>query len=113
MDSDYAAIDREGDEVIHALRHIRESFRSSSSAQAADLMNQFWAFQDHLHRLVNTLANDPALCSRLEQRHPRLITEMVDLLRFTAQTAVGSLPAVKYSCRAVNELLWEVQNLKH
>jgi hypothetical protein len=105
-------INKQCDEVGQAIQQVRNVFRSTSSLTTADLLHRFWDFQDCLHRLVNTLADHQAALSHLDHTYPRLISNAVDVLGFTAKTQVGSIPAVSHSCRAIQGLLLELQNLR-
>ena len=105
-------INNQCDEVIQAIQQVRNVFRSTSSLTTADLLSRFWDFQDCLHRLVNTLSDNQAALSHLDQTYPQLISNAVEVLGFTAKAQLGSIPAVSYSCLAIHELLFELQNLR-
>ena len=112
MDSNEFINDQCG-EVVRAIQQVRNIFRSTSSLKMADLLDRFWDFQDCLHRLVNTLSDNQAVLSHMDRTYPRLISNAMEVLSFTAKTQVGSIPAVSYSCRAIHGFLLEIQNLRH
>ena len=98
--------------VAQTVQQLRNTFRASSYRKNAELTDHFWALQDHLHRLVTMLYDDPAKLHGVSQQYPQLSSEVLDILGFTSKTTVGSLPAIDYSCRAIYSLLFELQNLK-
>lgn len=99
--------------VAQAVRELRATFRSSISGKNAELADRFWMVQDQLHRLLTTVADDPATFPGMSQSYPRLISEVLDALSFTEKTTAGSLPAIRYSCSAIHDLLFQLQNVKH
>ena len=112
MDSDKAVINKQCDEVVQATRQIQDTIRSSSHIKVEVVLNCFWDLQDCLHRLVNTLSDDPTMLPHIDQKYPQLISDVVEVLNFTSKTLAGGIPAVKYSCQAIHELLLEIQNLR-
>ena len=96
--------------VAQAVQQIRATFRSNF--QISEMMDRFWALQDHLHRLLEALYDDRSELPRLKEAYPRLTKDVVDILSFTAGTYVGKVPAVKESCYAINELLLGIGELK-
>lgn len=112
MPTDHSIVVRECDELAQAVRQLRHTFRSSISVKQIELLDRFWAMQDHLHRLVALLSEDPTRLFEVQQRYSSLIPEVVDALGFTAKTTAGQLPAVTASCHAINDLLFALQELK-
>ena len=113
MNFDESILVRQCDEVAQAVQQIRRAFRSSSRVKTSELMNCFWALQDHLHRLVATISDHPAEIPSLNQKYASLTSDVIDILGFTAKTSIGNLAAVRTSCQAIQELLFELQNLKY
>jgi len=113
MDSDDSLVALQCDAVAQALQQLRDTFRSRNSPDIVELLDQFWAVQDHLHRLLAALSDDPAKLHNLDQRYPSLSSEVTEILSSASSTPVGSLGAVTYSCRAIHDSLFKIQNLKH
>lgn len=111
MDSDNA-INNQCDELIQAIQQVRNVLRSTSSLETADLLNRFWGFQDYLHRLVDSLSDHPAALSHMDRTYPQMILNVLEVLGFTSQAPVGNIPAVSYACRAIYDLLLQIQNLR-
>ena len=100
------------DELALAVHQLRDTFRASISVKREELLDRFWSVQDHLHRVVALVSDDPGNLAEVQERYGPLISEVIDILGFTAQTNVGQLPAVTASCRAINDLLLAWQELK-
>jgi hypothetical protein len=112
MSAEHSIVVQQCDELAQAVRQLRNTFRSSISVKHVEFIDRFWAVQDHLHRLVALLSDDPTKVSEVKQRYGSLIPDVIDVLSFTAKTTVGQLPAVALSCRSIHDLLLEIQSLK-
>ena len=112
MNLDELVVIRHCGEVVQAVQQIRHIFRSSSCIKTSELINSFWALQDHLHRLVAILSDDPTGVFAINQKYSGLTSEVIDVVGFASKTNVGKLPAMHFSCQAIHDLLFELQNLK-
>jgi hypothetical protein len=77
------------------------------------MLEGFWALQDHLHRLAETLCDDPAELLRVKEYvYPRLFTDVVDILNLSSRAHIANIAAVRRSCDMINDIPLEIAKLK-
>src|SRR5690242_7182463 len=87
--------------VAQSVQQIRATF--SSNVETSQILARFWALQDHLHRLVDALCDDPDELPRVKDNFPRLITDVAEIVSLTPSTNVGRIAAVRNSCCTISD----------
>jgi hypothetical protein len=104
-------IERLCQNVASSVSEVRKVFRSS--LPVPEILNCFWGLQDNLSRLLEAITDDPAETVEALQRYPRLLTDVVDVLEFSAKLqTLRTIAAVREAGESINSSLVEIQYLR-
>jgi hypothetical protein len=94
--------------VEAAVLQVRGVFRSHTPV--AEVLDRFWALQDHLSRLLEALTDHPAESLEVLEAHPKLLSDVVDVLEFSSKLqALKTIAAVRDASESINSSLMEIQ----
>jgi hypothetical protein len=95
-------------ELTVSVSEVRTLFRSSFPV--AEILDRFWALQDNLSRLLEAISDYPAETLEVLESHPRLLTDVVDVLEFLSKLPdLRQIAAVRESAEAIKNSLLEIQ----
>jgi hypothetical protein len=101
-------IDRLCQNVATAVSEVRTVFRSS--LPVAEILNRFWALQDHLSRLLEAISDYAGETVEVLENYPRLLSDVVDVLEFSSKLqTLRNIAAVKESAESINGSLLSIQ----
>jgi len=100
------------DDVSHAVANLRSCLRSTCDNFEA--LTRFWALQDHLNRLVQSMSDDrEETLQALAQNHPSLLREVIDVISFVPQLrSLSCIAGVTAACTEINESLLTLEYMK-
>jgi NifB/MoaA-like Fe-S oxidoreductase len=106
-----AQVERLCQNVASSVSEVRRIFRSP--LPVADILDRFWGLQDNLSRLLEALTDQPAETLEALERHPALLTEVVDVLEFSAKLqTLKTIAAVREAGESINSSLVDIQYLR-
>jgi hypothetical protein len=94
--------------VAASVSEVRAVFRSS--LPVPEILDRFWCLQDNISRLLEAISDYPAETLQALEGHPRLLTDVVDVLEFSAKLpSLRNIAAVRESAASINNSLLEIQ----
>jgi hypothetical protein len=106
-----AKIERLSQNVASSVSEVRKTFRSSYPVP--DILDRFWRLQDNLSRLLEAAIDHPSETSEVLEHDPRLLTDVVDVLAFSAKLQnLRTIAAVREATESINNSLVEIQYLR-
>jgi hypothetical protein len=79
----------------------------------AEILDRFWGLQDNLSRLLEAITDYPAETMEALEKYPRLLTDVVDVLEFSAKLqTLRNIAAVRDAGESINTSLVEIQYLR-
>jgi hypothetical protein len=96
-----AQLERLCQNVASSVCEVRTVFRSSLAV--ADILDRFWRLQDNLSRLLEAITDHPSETMEVLEAHPRLLTDVVDVLEFSAKLQnLNNIAAVREAGESIN-----------
>jgi len=101
------------EDVSKAVRELRSYLRSP--AENFEILTRFWALQDHLSRLVQSVADHrEETLEVLSEEYPTLLRDVIDVISFIPRLrTLSCIDGVSAACADINESLLELEYLKH
>lgn len=100
------------DDLSIAVEQVRMVFRTTTFDEF-ETLSRFWGLKDNVSRLVQAVSEqrDETL-HLLRHQYASLLSDVLDVISFTAKLRVGKIPAVATACQGINESLLTLQYLR-